>query len=188
MVRMAELGPKKTDENQPETRSLCEADTCVQLLIDSLKDDAVFLLDLEGRAMSWSAGVQHVLSYGKAEFLGFPFGRLLGPDDHAAAQRQLDRARAMGRSVEDCSYVCGDGREVLVSGALTALWGPGHELRGYVSVLHDRTAEKQAAVERRELLQREHAARADATLAGRINDAFLTAVSHEIRSPLNAIL
>jgi PAS domain S-box-containing protein len=185
---MAEPSGKKTDENQPDPRSPCEADTCVQLLIDSLKDDAVFFLDLEGRAISWSAGVQHVLGYEKAEFLGLPFGRLFGPDDHAAAQRQLDRARTTGRSVEDCSYVCADGREVWVSGALTALWGPRHELRGYASILRDRTAEKQAAAERNELLQREHAARADAERAVQIKDAFLTAVSHEIRTPLNAIL
>jgi CheY-like chemotaxis protein/nitrogen-specific signal transduction histidine kinase len=55
-------------------------------------------------------------------------------------------------------------------------------------MMRDRTAEQHAAAERRELLHREHAARADADRATQTRDAFLAAVSHELRTPLNAIL
>jgi signal transduction histidine kinase/CheY-like chemotaxis protein len=75
-----------------------------------------------------------------------------------------------------------------VSGALRARWGPGHQLRGYANIMRDRTAEKQAAPERNELLRRVYAAHADAARANHAKDAFLTAVAHELRTPLNAIL
>jgi CheY-like chemotaxis protein/nitrogen-specific signal transduction histidine kinase len=55
-------------------------------------------------------------------------------------------------------------------------------------IMRDRTAEKQAAREWDELLQRERAARADADRANQTKDSFLAAVSHELRTPLNAIL
>ena len=181
---MAELNDNRGDGSRPAD-SLREAETWFQPLIDSLKDDVVFFLDAEGRVMSWNAGVQRVLGYQKAEFLGLPFERLFGPGGHAAAQRQLDRARTMGRSEEDCWYVRNDAREVWVSGALTAIWGSG-QLRGYGNLLRNRTAEKQAAAERDELLERERAARADAERAHETKETFLTAVSHELRTPLNA--
>jgi PAS domain S-box-containing protein len=185
---MTELNSERADGSPPEDSTLREAEIWLQLLVDSFEDDAAFLLDVGGRAMSWNASVQRVLGYERAEFLGLPFGRLFSPADQTGAEGQLDRARTTGRSVQDSCYVRKSGREVWVRGALTVLWGPHHQLRGYANIIRNRTAEKEAAAERNELLHRERAARADAERADQTKDAFLTAVSHELRTPLNAIL
>jgi PAS domain S-box-containing protein len=184
---MAELGFKRAHEHRPE-KSIGGAEEWLRLLIDNVEGYAVFLLDREARVMSWNAGVQQLLGYDRAEFLGLPFTRLFRPNHQAAAQRDIDRARTAGCSKKHRSHVGMDGRKVWVRGVLMALWDPARQLRGYVYMMRDRTAEHQAAAERLELFHREHTARADADRANQTKDAFLAAVSHELRTPLNAIL
>jgi PAS domain S-box-containing protein len=57
-----------------------------------------------------------------------------------------------------------------------------------VGISRDVTAEKRAALEREELLTREQEARDEAERQGRLKDEFLATLSHELRTPMNAIL
>lgn len=57
-----------------------------------------------------------------------------------------------------------------------------------VGILIDITEHKQAEMEREDLLRKEQEARAQAEAANRGKDEFVAMISHELRSPLNAML
>src|SRR4051812_43327875 len=71
-----------------------------RLLVESLVDYAVFMIDLSGTISSWNHGVKLVLGYDAEEFVGLPFGSIFTPEDVAADRpaQELERARTTGRS------------------------------------------------------------------------------------------
>src|SRR4051794_33913599 len=54
-----------------------------RLLIDSLTDYAVFMIDLSGKISSWNPGVERLLGYTAEEFVGLGFDALFVPEDVA---------------------------------------------------------------------------------------------------------
>jgi len=66
-----------------------------RLLVGSLTDYAVFLIDLSGSIRSWNPGVQAVLGYDEAEFVGLDFAALFTPEDAARERPAQERGRAL---------------------------------------------------------------------------------------------
>jgi signal transduction histidine kinase/CheY-like chemotaxis protein len=80
-----------------------------------------------------------------------------------------------------------DGHRIILCSAVPVTTGAG-DPHGAIAVFVDVTAERTAASDRERLLALADAARADAELASRAKDEFLAILSHELRSPLNAML
>src|SRR4029450_12146827 len=123
-----------------------------RLLVDAVKDYAIFLLDLEGHVVSWNAGAERIKGYTADEILGQHFSRFYEPDDVAAGlpARLLARAAAEGRVQARGWRVRKDGGRFYAQVTLTALVDRQGELTGYAKITQDVTAELEAERVRRE--------------------------------------
>jgi PAS domain S-box-containing protein len=160
------------------------------LLLENVKDYAIFFLDIENRFTRWSLGAERILGYQEAEILG-KFGSIIFiPEDlqHNAHLQELEKAAAEGRAEDERWHVRKDGSRFWGSGIVTPLRDETGKLRGFAKIMRDFTDRKLAEDERNQLLEREQEARAAAEAANRIKDEFLAVLSHELRSPLNPIL
>src|ERR1700712_3999562 len=94
-----------------------------RMLVESLTDYAVFMVDLSGTIVSWNPGVKRVLGYDAGEFVGLPFGNLFTPEDVARNRpaQELERALATGQSEDKRHHVRQDGSRFPGDGVLNAV-------------------------------------------------------------------
>lgn len=110
-------------------------------LVDSVTDYAIFLLDAQGRVLSWNPGAERIEGYAAREVLGQHLSKFYTPEDVARGKpaHLLARASADGH-VEDVGLsVCKGGKQFWASSVITALRGANGQLRGFGSVVRDLT-------------------------------------------------
>lgn len=143
--------------------ALQEVEERFRVLVDAVRDYALFMLDAEGRIASWNAGAERITGWREADVLRSPLAVLLTPADAAPreAARLLAAATRDGRIEEDGHLVRRDGTEIAVTTTVTTLAG---DARGFAVVMRDIT-ERVAAERHQRLLMREVEHRAKNALA-----------------------
>jgi PAS domain S-box-containing protein len=154
-----------------------------RLMVESVTDCAIVMLDSEGRVVSWNTGAQRIKGYSSEEIVGQHFSRFYPPAEIARGtpQRDLDAAAAEGRYEVEGWRVRKDGSLFWANVVFTAIRDAAGNARGFAKLTRDLT-------ERRLVEQTLTLAKGAAEKANLAKSEFLSSMSHELRSPLNAIL
>jgi PAS domain S-box-containing protein len=126
------------------TAELLQSETRFHILVDSIQDYAIFLLNPDGMVASWNTGAERIKGYRAAEIIGRHFSCFYTPEDveQGLPARSLDAARQTGHFETEALRVRKDGSRFWANVVLTPVWGADGELTGYAKVTRDLTERK----------------------------------------------
>lgn len=163
------------------------------ILVHSIKDYAIFMLDPTGHVMTWNEGAHRIKGYNAEEIIGHHFSEFY-PESAKASNwpaKELEFAEAEGRFEDEGWRVRKDGSRFWASVVITALRDSSGVLVGFGKVTRDLTErrkwEEQTRLLNEELklsVERLAASNRDLAQKSAENEMFVYSVSHDIRSPL----
>lgn len=126
--------------------ALVNSDKRFEILITAISDYAIYLLDPDGRVVSWNTGAQRFKGYTANEVIGKHFSMFLSQEDRDAGTPQsiLDQAAANGRFEAEGWRIRKDGTGFWANIVVDAIYNTAHELIGYAKITRDITERKTA--------------------------------------------
>jgi PAS domain S-box-containing protein len=154
-----------------------------RLMVESVSDYAIVMLDPAGCVVSWNTGAERIKGFSTEEIVGRHFDCFYQRQDVANGkpQHDLDLAARNGRYEDEGWRVRKDGSLFWANIVFTAIRDQAGNLRGFAKLTRDLTQRNKVEA----TLKNAKAAAEKANLA---KSDFLSSMSHELRSPLNAIL
>jgi len=153
-----------------------------RMLVDNVREYAIFMLDQRGIVSSWNEGARRIKGYQSDEIIGKHFSAFYSREDVLAGKPQweLEMARAEGSWEDEGWRLRKDGTRFWANVVITALFDDSGALTGFAKVTRDLTTRREE-----EQRLRMHAERMAELEAAKSN--FLNLASHELRGPLTVI-
>jgi PAS domain S-box-containing protein len=131
--------------------ALQESEEHLRLLVDGVKDCAIFMLDPSGRVASWNQGAERIKGYKTSEIVGRHFSCFYPPETvkNRKPERELQTAITEGHYKEEGWRIRKDGSRFWANVVITALRDETGKLRGFSKITRDITEHRRAE----ELLQ-----------------------------------
>jgi PAS domain S-box-containing protein len=126
-------------ERENVRRQLAESEERFRLLVDGVRDYAVFLTDPDGRIMTWNSGAERTLRRPHAEAIDAPIASLFWLEDPTATRARplFDTAMLEGRIELEEWHFRHDGTRFLANVVVTALFHEGGVPRGFAWIVRD---------------------------------------------------
>jgi len=173
------------DKIAEQTKQGVESDELFQLLVGSIRDYAIFMLDLKGHVATWNTGAERLKGYTAGEIIGRHFSTFYPDDDaeepkFAKCERELEIAARDGRFEDEGWRIRKDGTQFWANVLISPVRDKHQRLVGFSKVTRDLTERKRSEEERAARLAAEH--------ANQTKDQFLAMLGHEMRNPLAPIV
>jgi PAS domain S-box-containing protein len=164
-------------QREEAQKMLSESEEKFRLLVEGVKDYAIFMLDPEGRVVSWNQGAQNIKGYSADEIIGEHFSKFYLKEDiqKGEAERALKITQLEGRYEREGWRLRKDGSKFWANVIITALKDNTGQLYGFAKVTRDMTERK---LMQDKLQEAERLAIMGTTAA---------VFAHEIGNPLNGI-
>jgi PAS domain S-box-containing protein len=142
-----------------------ESEERFRLMIQSVQDYAIFMLDPQGRVATWNEGAERIKGYTADEIIGKHFSIFIPKEDVGKPEMELRVATETGRYEDEGWRVRKDGSRFWANVIITAIFDSKGKLAGFSKVTRDLTERREAqrrAIEDASRLAAEEAARQEA--------------------------
>lgn len=142
----------ETRETTDETTEMTHA-RLMALLVDSVEEYAIFMLDPNGLVATWNKGAHRIKGYRAEEIIGRHFSEFYTPEDVCAGkpERELADAVRNGQSRDEGWRLRQDGSRFWANVTITAVFDAAGRLDGFAKVTRDDTDRKQMDEQLRQL-------------------------------------